>query len=332
MLRNTRFKFNEFCAQIAKLNQVIDVALKFDVTPEVQQRLESVIQESVDFLKHINLVPVEAQIGEKVGIGVSGPIASRTDTSGNKERTPRDVANLKNNRYECIQTNYDTSIRYAKLDAWGHKKDFQILLRNAIAIRQALDRIMIGFNGVKAADNTDLATYPMLEDVNIGWLEHTRVAVPKHVMKAVKLDGTDYKSLDGLVFDMKRTIIKPWYRQDPGLVAIVGEELLTQTLLPIVDTQAEASEKLALNTMLSSLKVGGLPPVTAPYFPPRAVMVTRLDNLSIYYQKGSRRRHIIDNPKKDQIENYEQSNDAFVVEDYDCIALAEDIVLPGDTP
>ena len=54
-------------------------------------------------------------------------------------------------------------------------------------------------------------------------------------------------------------------------------------------------------------------------------MVTRLDNLSRYYQEGARRRSVIDNPKRDQIENYESSNDAYVIEDYGMAAVSENI-------
>ena len=63
----------------------------------------------------------------------------------------------------------------------------------------------------------------------------------------------------------------------------------------------------------------------APNFPAGALMITRLDNLSRYYQEGARRRTIIDNPKRDQIENYESSNDAYVIEDYGLACLAENI-------
>ena len=54
-------------------------------------------------------------------------------------------------------------------------------------------------------------------------------------------------------------------------------------------------------------------------------MVTTLDNLSIYYQEGARRRTIVDNAKRDRIENYESSNDAFVVEDYGRGCIAQNI-------
>ena len=45
------------------------------------------------------------------------------------------------------------------------------------------------------------------------------------------------------------------------------------------------------------------------------------------WQEGSRRRTIVDNAKRDQIENYESSNDAYVIEDYGCVAFAEHIEL-----
>ncbi|WP_258224511.1 P2 family phage major capsid protein, partial [Aeromonas sp. HMWF017] len=53
----------------------------------------------------------------------------------------------------------------------------------------------------------------------------------------------------------------------------------------------------------------------------------RLDNLSIYWQIGGRRRHLEEQPSLDRIVNWESSNDAYVVEDYDCIAVAENITL-----
>lgn len=35
----------------------------------------------------------------------------------------------------------------------------------------SLDRIMIGFNGVKYSDPSDRAANPLLQDCGIGWLE-----------------------------------------------------------------------------------------------------------------------------------------------------------------
>ncbi|STW05273.1 phage major capsid protein [Klebsiella grimontii] len=75
--------------------------------------------------------------------------------------------------------------------------------------------------------------------------------------------------------------------------------------------------------------MGGLQAVRAPSFPANAVLITHLDNLSIYWQEDTRRRSVIDNPKRDRIENFESVNEAYVVEDYRCVALVENISI-GD--
>ena len=64
-----------------------------------------------------------------------------------------------------------------------------------------------------------------------------------------------------------------------------------------------------------------------PYFPDNAILITRFDNLSIYFQDGARRRRVVDEPKRDRIENYESSNDAYVIEDLGLAALVENIEL-----
>lgn len=324
MRNETRVAYNAYTQQIAKINGVSDVGVYFDVKPSVQQTAERQMQEKSDFLQKINIVGVNQQKGQKIGIGVSGPIASRTDTDV-KARKPRNMANLKGKDYECIQTDYDTALKYATIDAWEGLPNFQPLLRDAILKRQALDCITVGFNGVKAAATTDISTYPLLQDLNIGWLQHIRDDAATQWKKDHNEIGTDYESLDGLVYDLAETLIKPWYLDDTGLVAIVGRKLMHDKLFPIVDKQSAPTEKLASDLIVSQVRLGGLQAVRVPYFPTNAVLVTRLDNLSIYYQKSARRRFIKEAPEFNQIENYEQSNDVFIVEDYDCAALAENI-------
>lgn len=148
MQNKTRRLFAAYKAEIAKLNGVDRVDEKFTVSPTVQQRLENKVQESSAFLSKINVYPVTEQEGEKLGLGVSGPIASTTDTS-QQDRQTADISTLDGRRYRCEQTNSDTHITYQKLDAWAKFPDFQTRIRDAILKRQALDRMTIGFNGVK---------------------------------------------------------------------------------------------------------------------------------------------------------------------------------------
>ncbi|MGL4734382.1 MAG: phage major capsid protein, P2 family [Enterovibrio sp.] len=335
MRNNTRQIFNEYLSQIAALNGVGSVETKFTVSPSVQQRLESRMQESSKFLSMINLVPVSEKSGEKLGLGVLGTIASTTDTTKD-ERVAVDPTNIDANGYECTQTNFDTAIRYNKIDMWAKFPDFQARVRDAILKQQALDRIMIGFNGKTRAATSNRATNPLLQDVNKGWLEKIREFAPERHMKESQAGagkiviGTDYKNLDALVMSMVNEMIDPWHQDDTELVVICGREILADKYFPLVNRDNLPSESIAAADMLISQKrMGGLQAVRAPFFPPNALLVTKLDNLSLYWQEGARRRSVIDNPKRDQVENLESSNDAYVVEDYGCAAFAENIEMPA---
>lgn len=338
MRNETRQAFNAYLATIAQLSGVTSATEKFTVAPSVQQKLENRIQESSGFLGKINTMGVTEQQGEKLGLGIGSPIAGTTDTT-TTDRTPTDPTSFDAHGYICTQTNSDTLIRYSKLDAWAKFPDFQTRIRDLILKRQALDIITIGFNGTSRAATSNKANNPLLQDVNVGWLQKYRTYAAARVLAEV-LDGSNkvqignaidtahgYKNLDALVFDAVNNLIDPWYREDTELVAIMGRDLLADKYFPLVNVNQVPTETMATDMILSQKRVGGLPAVRVPYFPANAILVTRLDNLSRYYQEGGRRRTIIDNAKRDQIENYESSNDAYVVEDYGMGCLIENIEL-----
>ncbi len=339
MKTNTRFKFNVFLTRVAELNGVgaSDLNKKFSVEPTVTQTLMTRTQESSEFLTRINIVPVAEMKGEKIGIGVSGSIASTTDTAGGDERETADFATLDSEGYFCQQVNYDFHIRYNTLDLWARYQDFQTRLRDAIIKRQALDRIMVGFNGVSRAKTSNRLAHPLLQDVAVGWLQKYRDNAPARVMNtATAEDGTvsptirvgegwDYANLDALVMDATTQLIAPWYQEDPELVVICGRQLLADKYFPLVNQTQPNTETLAADLIVSQKRIGNLPAVRVPYFPPNALMITRLDNLSIYWQEDTHRRLIDEVAKRDRIENYESINEDFVIEDYACGGLIENI-------
>lgn len=341
MRQNTRFKFNAFMSRLAELNNVEtgDMNKKFTVEPAVTQTLMNRVQESSDFLTRINIVPVSEMKGEKVGIGVSGSIASTTDTAGGDERETADFSALDSTGYECVQVNYDFHIRYNTLDLWARYEDFQARLRDAIIKRQSLDRIMIGFNGVERAKTSNRAKNPMLQDVAVGWLQKYRNDAPKRVMnKTTAEDGTvtdgvlvgkgrTYVNLDAVVMDATNNLIEPWYQEDPELVVICGRQLLADKYFPLVNQVQANTEALAGDLIVSQKRIGNLPAVRVPYFPADALLITRLDNLSIYFQEGTHRRLIDEVAKRDRIENYESINEDYVVEDYAAGCLIEKITM-----
>lgn len=211
MRNDTRKLFTGYLAQVAQINGVESATATFSVDPTIQQRLETKIQESSEFLTKVNVIGVDEQEGEKVGLGVGGTVASRTNTKV-KKREPSSIGTLSSDKYRAEQTDFDTYVSYKQLDAWAKFPDFQTRLASAIAQRQALDRIQIGFYGTSAAEQTDRTAHPLLEDVNIGWLQQYRTHAPDRVLKEGAVAGKitigktgDFKNIDALVCFHGRT-------------------------------------------------------------------------------------------------------------------------------
>lgn len=334
MHNDTRPLYEAFVARVGQLNGVSDASKKFSVDPSVQQTLESKLQESSDFLSKINVIGVKELKGEKLGLGVS-PIAGRTNVAEGA-RQPRDSSTLDDNEYECKFTEFDTSIGYAKLDVWAKFPHFQTLLRDAILRQQGLDRIMIGFNGTSAATKTNRTNNPLLEDVNIGWLQKYRANATARVMKQGSVANKvrvgkagDYENIDALVYDAVNELIDPWHQESTELVAICGRTLLSDKYFPIINQSNAPTEQNALDLLVSQKRIGGLQAVRAPFVPSGKILITALSNLSLYFQEGARRRNIVEEPNYNRIANYESSNDAYVVEDYGFGCLIENIEI-GD--
>ena len=358
MRKETRALYKSYVSQIALINgiEAEDVVAKFSVAPAVEQKLEEKIQESSDFLTQISVVMVAAQTGQKVGVGVTRPLAGRTNTKAGQRRTPGDPTDTTDDGgYNCRQTNYDHAIPYAQLDAWRHKPEFQTLLRDVILKQQGRDRIMIGFNGTSAAASTDRAANPLLQDVNEGWLHKIRTHAEERVLddgaltagtdKAIYvaadveivevIDGevtnadsakADYANLDAVAFDAL-DLLDPWHRSDTDLVVVVGWALVKDKYLNLLQAAGDtATEREAAHRILTLPKqMAGKRAVIVPFFPETSLLITSLDNLAIYVQEETRRRQIRDEPALDQIENYESVNEDYVVEDYGRCALVENI-------
>ena len=330
MRNDTRKLFTGYLSQVAKLNGVESANATFNVDPSIQQKLETKIQESSEFLGKINIIGVDEQEGEKVGLGVGSTIAGRTNTNV-KAREPRSIGTLSSDKYKAEKTDFDTFVTYRQLDAWAKFPDFQTRLSSAIAQRQALDRIQIGFYGIKAAEQTDRVENPLLEDVNIGWLEQYRVHAPDRVLQEGAEKGKitigktgDFKNIDALVYDAIQ-LLDPWYRRNPGLVVLTGRELVHDKFLALVNKDQDATNTLASDLIISQRRVGGLPLYEVPYMPEGAVLITTFANLSVYWQLMARRRYLKEEPEWNRISNYESSNDAYVVEDYGLGCLLENI-------
>ena len=305
----------------------------FSVDPSVAQELNDAITAKADFLERINIVPVSEIKGEKVFIGVNGPVTGRTNTK-TTDRQAKDASALENTTYELVDTQSDVGLPYAKIDAWAKCPDFQDRYSAAVQKRIAQDRIVIGFHGTIAAIQTDLEANPKLQDVNKGWLQQLREQAPQQVLKEGATPGKvtlgaggDYANLDALVHDTKQ-MVDEILREDGDLVAIIGTDLLAADKAKLYTKQGDTpTEKERIENAQVIATYGGLPAFSVPNFPVNAVLVTSWDNLSIYFQDTSWRKQTVDNPKRSRVEDYNSRNEGYVIEQMEKIALTENVEL-----
>ncbi len=312
----------------------VDLATKmFSVDPTIAQELNDAITAKSDFLARINVIPVTEIKGQKVFIGVSGPVTGRTNTNS-KDREAKDASALDQTTYELSSTESDVGMPYAKIDAWAKFPDFHQRYSAAVQKQIALDRIMVGFHGTHAAPQTDIAQYPMLQDVNKGWLQQAREQIPAQVLKEGKVAGKvtlgaggDYANLDALVHDTKQ-LVDERLRDAGDLIAIIGTDLLASDKAKLYSKQGDTpTEKERIEEAQVIATYGGLPSFSVPFFPVNGVVVTSWDNLSIYFQDSSWRKQTIDNPKRSRVEDYNSRNEGYVIEQLEKFAMTENVEL-----
>ena len=318
MKKETREKFNRLVLQgLAAGYGVKDVSEQFSIEASITQTLNDKIVEQSTFLPQINIVPVDELKGENILGYASSPVTSRTDTSGDDERKPKDVLGLEKYEYELKKTDTDTLIRYITIDSWAKFPDMADRYGRYVRERAAADRELIGWYGTRAAATTDLAANPLLQDVNKGWLQYMRDNRRENILTEGNISGKirigqggDFSCLDVLINDLVEGI--PYYLQK-DLVALVGRDFIVREKAILFEAvQGVPTEKKAMESFVS--KFGGYPWQTPSFFPARGLVITSLKNLSIYHQDSSWRRAIEDNPRKDQYEDYMSRNEGYVVE------------------
>ena len=120
----------------------------------------------------------------------------------------------------------------------------------------------------------------------------------------------DWSCLDVAINDLLEGI--PQYMHN-GLVALIGRDLISREKSILFEAVAGTpTEKAWMD--YATVKFGGLSWTTPTFFPARGIVITSLDNLSIYYQDTSWRRHIKDKPEKKRLEDFNSRNEGYVVE------------------
>jgi P2 family phage major capsid protein len=334
---------------------------QFSVDPVAEQRLEDLQREHVGFLGRINVLPMPDLIGQVIGMTASNLVASRTSRA-NLPRKPKYVGNLQDRNYQLYDTQFDTWLPWELIDAWSRFPDFAQRYARHVATSIGLSRIMVGWNGEAAAADSDPEANPLGEDLNIGWLQKLRLEKADHVLGRATVtaggvttatgaaapiyigpdsdtvDG-DYKNIDALAYDLISGM-PTWARTSTDHVVVVSQDLVDEKYFPMVnrpladtiDGGRSTSDEVVSDIVMSAKQIGGRPAAIVPFFPEGTMAITPLKNLSIYFQEGSRRRFIKDEPENmASLVDYNSVNEGYVIEDTDFMVMAENITF-GSRP
>lgn len=312
---------------------------QFDVEPATQQRLyEKAVEHGAWFLGMINVAYVDQIKGDKVGLMVNGLITKRTNTN-DTDRQTSSVVSEDSKGYECQFTETDVHINYAKLDQWRNRTPQQYGELYSALYRKAMvdDRVRIGWHGVSIAATTNKTTNPNGEDVNKGWIQKVREEAPEQIDEDGVTFGhvdADLRNLD-VVVESAKQMIPEHLRDDSELVAFISSDLMSDyRLQSLAENGDKATEKTQVNDNRVTGIFAGLKAITPPFFPAGTVIVTYPENLSIYLQEGSLRRHIKDEPKRSRVEDYNSENVDYVVEETEAIGIIKNVTkyVPPVTP
>lgn len=313
---------------MAKSYGVEKVAEQFAISSPMETKLRAAMLDSVEFLGMITAMDVDQIKGQVIDVGgrliATGRNASGRFTSGQ---------DVNGNEYELVETDSCAFVTWATMAAWansGTEKQFMQLMSQNATKRFALDVLRVGFNGTSVAATTDPVANPLGQDVNKGWHQLVKEKAPEQVMTdpiffdpdATVTEPDEYKTLDAIVTELKNTLIPEQYRSDPRLVVLIGSDLTAAAQTKLMNQADKPTERVAAQMMDKS--IGGLKAYTPPFFPGKRIVVTMLNNLHAYTQRGTKQR------KSENVEDRKRWEDkywrfeGFAVEDYLAYAAVDE--------
>ncbi|MGX2987529.1 P2 family phage major capsid protein [Ursidibacter sp. B-7004-1] len=269
------------------------------------------------FLGLINVFKSRLERGNCLGLNLPMPSTTNTDTT-ERSVNPSFIAPFQ--EFECNQLNLDTYISYAKLDAFTQLEgvEFNQAL-DAYLEQQHLTALLIaGWNGKQKSGTSDPTTHKLGEDTAKGWLQRIR----ENAQDKVIAEEQSYTSKKALIKTALAKIEEP-FKSKGNLVAICGRDIFSDEDLAITSQDLTDNNQM----MIAQKTIGGLKAIYCPYFPANALLITSLDNISLYVQTGTIRKFLEQNPAKDRLEIYNSMSVDFIIEDYRAVALIENATI-----
>ncbi|CAB4202257.1 capsid protein [uncultured Caudovirales phage] len=319
------------------------------VDPVIVQTTEEKIRQSYKFLDMISTTPTQESSGEILSLAEGVSIGQRTKVgtnNGNNMRRPIAVGGFSGRKFETRELELDVKIPWNVITQWGMQSAAAYdLYRNFILRSRAMARLRIGFYGQSEnlAINSDLTTYPLMEDVQKGWFQYMIDNHPQNVfgitmggitakgydINPIKIGaGGDFASMAQLIDYLKNHVMPRIYRANTAITAIVGDTLRNADVNRIIDAAgSDAMQLNAVESLMQMQTIGSIPAYTPDEMPERGVIVTDPLNLEYIYQLQSVERSIENSPDKKGLVDYQLQNVDFVIREVNaCVMVHPDAI------
>lgn len=319
---------SEYSIALAQAAGVVDVTKQFSVTPPMETKLRAAIQYSDSFLKMVSMISVDQITGQVVDVGAGALLTGRK-----KDGRFSAKLGVDGNTYTLVETDSGAAVTWVTLTQWanaGNAGEFVKLMNAAITRNFALDMLRIGFHGTSIAETTDPVANALGQDVNKGWLTIVKEKAAEQVVDSLILDATgttedSYKNLDSLVNDLVNNVIHEVYQGDPGLVVLVGRDLIAAESHRLLESADSPTEHKAAQSLAKT--IAGKKAYTPPFFPASAIWVTTLSNLQILTQKGTQWRKSRNEEDRKQFESSYLRMEGYAIGDFDKFAAIESVTI-----
>lgn len=324
-----RAGISAFFANQAELNGIsasaVGEGMSFSIVPKVEYRWVKGIQSAHEFLKRITMDTCDEMIVNDLGYESGGIVSGRTDTDS-KDRQTKSLGSVKGVEYKCVVVDHDTHIKFSDLNRWSERdrQKFLEFINERRRASKANDIVMIGWHGTSVAVNTDATKNPLGQDVNKGWIQHTRENKPENLLTdAITIGkGGDYANLDAFAIALEAQI-PTQKRKD--LVCLASADLVdvrTMGLAESSDVTEIAGKKVRL---AQNFLANGTEVISPDFFPENTVIITRLENLHHLTKKGSSTLDPVTNSKRSRLELYNQSLETYALGDFEQIIIATNV-------
>ncbi|EOI6842880.1 P2 family phage major capsid protein [Salmonella enterica] len=265
-------------------------------------------------MQAISHIPVLYNPGQAFTMGSNTLCSGRKDGGRFINRVP-----FRGTEYRLADTETCASVTYQDLTSllnFAGTEFFIKTLQGLFYSSISLDILRAGFNGTRAAVNTDPEKYPMGEDINTGWHETARkynggsqIITDNFTLGA----GGDFSNVDELAQYVINEKIPQPLRERPDLVVLVGYELAAHDRARLF---SDADKKVTLSGMeRMQSQVAGRFAFIPPFMPGKRLTVTTLANLQIMTGIGTQRLKVGWNDDTKTFDHYYIRAEAYALGD-----------------